>query len=120
MQAINLTPHPVVLAVTDDDGRVVDSVTIPPSGQVARAAEVRHQVGEVEIEGRQFPVYAIEYGEPQGLPDPIPDNSILIVSSLALQAIRRYHPELEGRVMVATDPIRDSQGRIVAARGLAV
>ena len=41
MELINLTPH--VLNVVKEDGSVL---TIPPSGQIARCAQVREKVGK--------------------------------------------------------------------------
>lgn len=112
MKVINLTPH----AITLESGGT--TITISPSGTVCRAAEVVETVGTIDVDGLgPVPVRRIHYGEPAGLPEPEADT-IYIVSALAAQAVRAHCP---GRndVYVVSDPVRDEQGRIVAARALA-
>lgn len=111
MNIINLTPHPITL-VTEGG-----TFTVPPSGTIVRAQEVRTVVGTVVVEGVPIPVYRIEYGAPEGLPAPEP-GTIFVVSALAAQAIARHAPERDD-VFIVADPVRDEQGRIVGARALA-
>jgi len=60
MELINLTPH--VLNVVKEDGSVL---TIPPSGQIARCAQVREKVGKEQ----GVALFSSSYGEVTGLPD---------------------------------------------------
>jgi hypothetical protein len=94
-------------------------MTISPSGQVARAAEIREVIGEMGVEGLRLPVLRISYGEPEGLPEELEPDTIYIVSALAGQAIRAARPEIAHRFFLVTDPVRDEEGRIIGARALA-
>jgi hypothetical protein len=59
-------------------------------------------------------------GEPEGLPE-IDQDTYYIVSSLAAQAIKaQFPPDVAERFVVVTDPVRDEEGRVVGARGLAL
>lgn len=111
MRVVNLTPHPIVLHA---DGA---TITIPPSGVVCRAAERVETVGAIEVDGATIPVRRIEYGAPEGLPEPQP-GVIYVVSGIVAQAVRAYYPDRDD-VFVVTDPVRDDSGRIVGARALA-
>lgn len=112
MNVVNLTPHPVTLVRGDT------ALTIPPSGTVCRAAELVTELGAIEVDGLgPVPVRRVEYGAPEGLPEPAPET-LYLVSALAAAAIRRHCPERDDVVVVA-DPVRDQDGRIVGARALA-
>jgi len=113
MRRVNLTPHPVHLLA--EDGQ---EVVIPPSGIVCRAAEIVTTVGEIVVDGVTIPLRRIEYGPPEGLPDP-EDGVGYIVSVVAAQAIRRHYPHRQD-IFVSTDFARNDQGRIVGARALAI
>jgi hypothetical protein len=111
---VNLTPHSVVLMV---EGGPVE---VPPSGFVARAEERKELVGILGGKDVSIPLYRVSYGELGGLPR-INTDTYYIVSSVAAQAIRAYLPkELVERFVVVTDPVRDEEGRVVGARGLAL
>ncbi len=111
----NLTPHPITLI-----GAGGEAITLPPSGRIVRAQEVREVVGAVEIDGLgEIPVLAISYGEPEGLPEVVEADTIHIVSALAAQAIRAHRPGIAHHFFVVSDPVRDGEGRIVGARALA-
>ena len=108
MRLINLTPHPVVLRVG------TEAVTLPPSGVVARTTTVEEPVGTVTIQdGLGIPVIRVVYGRLEGVPPP-QEGIGYIVSSLAAQAA----PERRD-LFIPARPIRDEQGRIVAAQALA-
>jgi hypothetical protein len=115
VRVVNLTPHPVTLI--GDRGEV----TIPPSGQVVRAREVREVLGTVEIDGTgTLPVLRVSYAEPEGIPEPLEPETIYIVSALAAAAIRAHCPaEVADRFFLVGDTVRDESGRIVGARALA-
>jgi len=89
------------------------TVTIPPSGQVARCATSRVQVDTVTVDGITVPVNQTRFGEVSGLPDPQPDT-IFVVSAVVAQAVP-HRPD----VFIVDDAIRDEQGRIIGARALA-
>lgn len=103
MQLINLTPHAIHIG----------SLTIEPSGTIARAREVSVDLETITVDGHEVPIRLVSYGDLTGLPEPRPGVAY-IVSSLAAQAA-------VGRtdVFVPTDPIRDGEGRIVGCRALA-
>lgn len=102
MNIINLTPH--ALNIQRTDGSIV---TIEPSGIVARVAEHREALGEID----GFAVTRAVYGEIEGLPEPQPDT-IYIVSALVLARTNR--PD----VFAPGVALRDDAGRQVGAIGL--
>ena len=110
MRIVNLTPHPLNLMPEGPDG---PTVTIPPSGQVARCATSRVQVDTVTADGITVPVNQTRFGEVSDLPDPQPDT-IFVVSALVAQAV----PERQD-VFITDDAVRDDQGRIIGCRALA-
>ena len=110
MNIVNLTPHALNLMPEGPDG---PTVTIPPSGQVARCATSRVQVDTVTVDGITVPVNRTELGAVTGLPDPQPDT-IFIVSAVVAQAVPN-RPD----VFIVDDAVRDDQGRIIGARALA-
>ena len=110
MRIVNLTPHPLNLMPEGPDG---PTVTIPPSGQVARCAVDRVLVDTVAVGGITVQVNQTRFGEVSGLPDPQPDT-IFVVSALVAQAV----PD-RSDVFIVDDAVRDDQGRIIGARALA-
>jgi hypothetical protein len=114
MKLVNLTPHPIVLMAEGS------SVEVPPSGFVARAKEKKELVGILGDKDVSIPLYRVLYGELGGLPK-IDQDTYYIVSSLAAQAIKAHLPPyVAERFVVVTDPVRDEEGRVVGARGLAL
>jgi hypothetical protein len=110
MNIVNLTPHALNLMPEGPDG---PTVTIPPSGQVARCAVDRVQVDTVSVDGISVPVNQTRFGEVSDLPDPQPDT-IFVVSALVAQAV----PDRQD-VFITDDAVRDEQGRIIGCRALA-
>ena len=110
MNIVNLTPHVLNFMPEGPDG---PTVTIPPSGQVARCAVDRVQVDTVAVDGISVPVNQTQFGAVTGLPDPQPDT-IYIVSAVVAQAV----PDRPD-VFIVDDAVRDDQGRIIGARALA-
>jgi hypothetical protein len=110
LNIVNLTPHPLNLMPEGPDG---PTVTIPPSGLVARCAVDRVQVDTVTVDGIAIPVNRTQFGAVTGLPDPQPDT-IYIVSAVVAQAV----PDRPD-VFIVDDAVRDDQGRIIGARALA-
>ena len=110
MNIVNLTPHALNLMPEGPDG---PTVTIPPSGQVARCFTTRMQVDTITVNGISVPVNQTRFGEVSDLPDPQPDT-IYIVSAVVAQAV----PDRPD-VFIVDDAVRDEQGRIIGARALA-
>ena len=110
MMIVNLTPHPINLMPAGPDG---PTVTIPPSGLVARCAVDRVQVDTVTVDGVSVPVNKTQFGTVSDLPDPQPDT-IYVVSALVAQAV----PDRQD-VFIVDDAVRDDQGRIIGAKALA-
>jgi len=110
MKLVNLTPHALNLMPAGPDG---PTVTIPPSGLVARCAVDRVQVDTVTVDGVSIPVNKTQFGTVSDLPDPQPDT-IYVVSALVAQAV----PD-RADVYIVDDAVRDDQGRIIGARALA-
>ena len=110
MKLVNLTPHALNLMPAGPAG---PTVTIPPSGQVARCAVDRVQVDTVTVNGVSVPVNQTQFGSVSDLPDPQPDT-IFVVSALVAQAV----PDRPD-VFIVDDAVRDNQGRIIGAKALA-
>lgn len=104
MKFVNLTQHD--LTIIFDNG---DDMVLPASGEVARVTFSTQQVDEID----GIPVYETVY-EPEviGLPEP-EDGTIYVASSLATQCARRHD------VLAPTKLIRNDEGQVVAAAGLA-
>lgn len=105
---INLTPH--ALTFLDDANNVV--LTVPSSG-VARAAQTRVHVHDVDVGGVSLPVCRSTYGAVEGLLE-MQDGVIYVVSALTAQAC----PD-RADVYITDDPVRDEAGRIIGCRGIA-
>lgn len=107
---VNLTPHALNIMPEGPEG---PTVTIPPSGIVARCATSRVQVDTVTVDGIAVPVNRTQFGAVTGLPDPQP-GTIYIVSAVVAQAV----PERPD-VFIVDDSVRDESGRIIGCRALA-
>lgn len=112
----NLTPHPLTISNGDR------TMTIKPSGTVARATSVEEHVGIIRCvpDPQGGPDWNINvtrsiFGEPVDLPAPMP-STILVVSRITAEAARAV-----GRVEDIYLPgpaVRDSQGRVIGCEGL--
>lgn len=107
MKIVNLTPHELNF-ITE-----AGNTTIPPSMIVARVVVERETPWTVTIDGVDVPLYRTRYGKITGLPDPQPDT-LYVVSSLVAAAARDRND-----LVVPDNLVRDEQGRVVGARGLA-
>ena len=103
---VNLTPHDIVIRLSDGD-RV-----IPASGTVARVSTSQVPAGTID----GIPVSAQTFGQIEGLPEP-QEGVTFIVSAIVLAAAKSI-----GRTdVVAPDTaraIRNDAGQIVAVPGL--
>ena len=105
MNLHNLTPHAVVLH--RDDG---STITLPPSGTVARVRQESTQVGTVD----GVPVVTTRPGPVTGLPAfDTDDGAGYVVSALVRLA-------LPGRIDLFSpaDLVRDTAGNVVGCRAL--
>jgi hypothetical protein len=103
---INLTPHEINL-YTEEGVK-----TFPSAGyaRVATTEQFRESLGGA-------PVYAVEYGDIEGLPEP-QDDTVFVVSLMVLQALGGTRPDV---VAPNTGPtqngaVRDPDGKIVGIR----
>lgn len=109
---VNLTAHPITLEGS------AGTVTLASAG-VVRAEEQHDDAGSIEVTGcGELPLVEVRYGAPVGLPDPEP-GTLFIVSTIAAQAIRTHFPERHD-VVTLVDAVRSADGRIIAARALAL
>lgn len=99
---VNLTPHEINIVGEQ-------SMTIPPSGQVARVAETTEIVSSVD----GIPIIHKTFGKVEGLPEPQPDT-IYIVSLLVAQAVERED------VLTIGETVRNDKGQVIGAKSLAV
>ncbi len=108
MTVRNFTPHDITVILEDGTTQVF------PSVGVIRARSTSEPVGMVG----DIPVFRTTYGAPEGLPEE-EEGAVLIVSSLAAQAIKAADPARHDYYVVS-DTVRDEAGRIVGCRGFAV
>ena len=109
-EVVNLTPHP--LNLRDRHGNVINFAKPEPYIELPRVAQVTNEVGFVG----DFVDYQSTYGEVINLP--IDDGRIyvvsrLVISACAAQGLSHAHLRSPGAL------IRDSDGKIVGAEGLA-
>lgn len=113
MNLINLTPHDLTVYLADGT-----TLTIPPSGMVARVAQEYVSVGDLDLGGGlAVPLVATQYGAIQGLPDPV-DGVFYITSALVAQAAWSQGRKDVLAPDTGAGAVRDDQGRIVGVRRL--
>jgi hypothetical protein len=102
---VNLTPHAVTIG----------TLTVPPSGTIARVAVSRRQVGIIPMGGGiDIPIFETYFGDVTDLPLP-KDGTVIIVSAMV-----RTHPAVSDRLDVASPGqlVRDASGRVIGCDGL--
>lgn len=105
MRIANLTPHSLTLV--GDNG----TLTVPPSGSIARLTVTRTAFDSIVVDGVLLPVNLPIMGDIVGLPGYQADV-ILVVSALVAGAANRAD------VMSPGNLLRDAQGNVVGAEGL--
>ena len=105
MNLVNLTPHAVTIVLP-----IGDTVTLPPSGTVARCSTSSEVVGEVN----GIPVSRVSYGEVVGLPEAT-EGTMFVVSALVRSAVPHRKD-----VASPGDLVRDAAGAVVGCKGLVV
>lgn len=108
MKLVNLTPHAVTIITSD-----TVSITIQPSGRVARCRVVSRSLDSLTVGGQSIPVATSELGEVTDLPEEPVDGVAYIVSRIVAEACpERTDLYFPGEV------VRDASGAIIACRGL--
>ena len=102
----NFTPHTINVIIGED------KMSFPSEG-VVRALTTTTPCGVVD----SIPVCRVEYGEPEGLPE-YREGDYIIVSSLAAQAVKKYHPERDD-ILIPNGFVRDEAGNIIGCSQLA-
>lgn len=104
MKFVNMTPHPITIVEGEQ------STVYPVGGPAPRLAVEREALGKVG----GISVVRSKMGDPTGLPQQR-DGVIVIVSALVAE-----HPSVSSRTDLAYpgEAIRDTDGKIVGARGL--
>jgi hypothetical protein len=97
----NLTPHAIVFTT---------GLTVPPSGQVARCAQVSQPAGEAD----GVPLFHTAYGAVEGLPEPV-SGTLYIVSAMVRAAVPHRQD-----VASPGDLVRDGEGKVTGCKGLVV
>ena len=105
---VNLTPHDIV--VKTDTG----TLTIPPSGTVARVEVAHKRKITLDVEGHATPFYAASFGDVVGLPDS-EEGTFFIVSAM----VKAAKPTMTD--LVSPGPlIRDDSGKVVGCDGFVI
>ena len=108
MNLINLTPHPITIALAGSE------VSIPPSGTVARVEMEQVERGIRVIDGLHVPIHANVPKDIVGLPDPESGVGYL-VSAVVLAAVTDrddvFAPD-------TNNAARNEQGHIVSVPAL--
>lgn len=101
MNFVNLTPHSII---------IVDALTLPPSGTVARCAATSTPAG---THGK-IALTRTAFGAVEGLPEP-EAGVVFVVSALVRAAV-------PGRSDVASpgDLVRDASGVVIGCRNLVI
>jgi hypothetical protein len=109
----NLTPHPIQISTPEG------TLTLPPSGVIARVATIEEPAGSVVLNGIEVPVVRRRFGAVEGLGDYGPDRPV-VVSALVLEALRASGASTSGVYAPDTGStaVRDAEGRIVAVTRL--
>ena len=110
MAIFNLTPHP--LSIIGLDGKVRSFPKPSADIVLPRVAQDTIQQGEIE----SIADYQTVFGEPDHVP--VSDGNIYVVSRLVISACEKHgiahdHLRSPGRL------IRDEEGKVVGAEGLA-
>lgn len=103
-----LPPHAVTIK-TASETNTYNSVG------VARADTRSEVVGFIN----DLPIIKKTFGNVYGLPESVPNDTILIVSSLTAQAAKAENHPLADRLYIVNDTVRDENGRIIACTSLA-
>jgi hypothetical protein len=107
VQLVNLTPHPINIAIGDA------MIDLPASDRPARLAGAAEDGGTLRVEGLAVPLVVHRYSRVDGLPAE-QDGVRYIVSQLVLD-----FADDRGDLVTPTDLIRDTYGNVIGCRALA-
>lgn len=111
----NLTPHPVI--IRDNEGNAL--VTIPPTGEMARVAEVNTPDTPIMIDGVEVTVGRKAFtGTVQGLPAQ-PDGETTFVVPLLTAVAAKATGRSTTDLLVPGIPTRDANGTVNGCTSLA-
>jgi hypothetical protein len=108
MKILNFTPHAVTI-------KTASATNTYNSVGVARADTRAEVVGYID----DLPIIKKTFGNVYGLPESVPNDTVLIVSSLTAQAAKAQAHPLADRLYIVNDTVRDENGRIIACTSLA-
>ncbi len=103
---INLTPHTIKLY--NEGGKL--TLSVPPSGDVARCEVVRKKSGRLG----EIPLFTTVFGEVVGLPDELPEDAFCFVVSGLVRSALPHREDL----WQPGELLRDGQGRVIGCVGL--
>lgn len=107
MKFRNFTPHEINIHC--ENGTIV---TIPSEGCIhAKQSFVMSET----FNGIEVATYA--YGEPEGVPETLEDDTFYIVSKIALDACNQYGINTHNFLMVG-EVVRDDDGKIIGCKTL--
>ena len=104
---VNLTPHDVIVILENGIRKVYKSQGI------ARAKQTDSLLGKIN----GVPVVVSEFGEPEGLPDPV--NGTMYIVSLATANAAKACGRATYDLLLTSGPVRDENGVIVGCRQFA-
>ena len=132
MKIKNLTPHVVCFFTSEqcieqkkgnyttlvlNDGEK-PILTIEPEKEIARVSSKTIYTDPVEFNGVSIPQAKVVFGEVEGLPVNLEEDTLYIVSSITANAFKANGHDTTQLRLVA-DTIRNDQGQIVGALSLA-
>lgn len=132
MKIKNLTPHAICIFTTSQcveqkKGNYTTLVlkegekpvlTIEAEKEIARVSSKTIYTDPVEFNGVSIPQAKVVFGEVEGLPVNLEDDTLYIVSSITVNAFKAHGHDTKQLRLVA-DTVRNEQGQIVGALSLA-
>ena len=132
MKIKNLTPHAICIFTTSQcvEQKKVNYttlvlkegekpvLTIEPEVQIARVSSMTIYTDPVEFNGVSIPQAKVVFGEVEGLPVNLEEDTLYIVSSITVNAFKAHGHDTKQLRLVA-DTVRNEQGQIVGALSLA-
>lgn len=93
-------------------------LTIEAEKEIARVSSKTIYTDPVEFNGVSIPQAKVVFGEVEGLPVNLEDDTLYIVSSITVNAFKAHGHDTKQLRLVA-DTVRNEQGQIVGALSLA-
>lgn len=111
MKLLNMTPHAIhVVADNSPDAQVV---TIPASGDVVRV--FTQKIKSADVAG--LPIFTVTYGDIEGIPQVLDDDTYYVVSSMVLAALSAQGDSRKWSFLAPGDPVRDAEGVVIGCVG---